>query len=438
MISAFTNSFKIPELRTRIIFTFLMVIIIRLGAVITLPGVDASVLKLWVDKMMENADDRGEVAVLALLNVFSGGGLQNAALFALGIMPYISASIMMQLLTAVVPQLGKLKREDGGQQKISLYTRYVTIALCVFQGWMLAKSLINPKANPFLRDIAQDSNLTLVPTNWELGFVLTTVIIITGGTMLLMWLGEQITERGIGNGVSIIITVNIIFALPGALYATYMQYVANASDQKPLEPFILVALIAFLFIVVAAVIAITQAQRKIPVNYAKQVRGGKMYGGQSQSLPLKVNYAGVMPIIFAQAIMTFPSQIIYWAFPNSPKAQAVAQVLGGGGGGLWIWVYYGITGLMIFFFSYFWVATMFQPNQIADDLKKNGGYIPGVRPGGATAEFLDRTMSRLTFAGAIFLTIVAILPMILTQANARCRPMPPNFSGAPVCSSWWV
>ncbi len=420
MISAFTNSFKIPELRTRIIFTLLVVIIVRLGAVITLPGVNAAVLQDWIDQMMDRADQRGEVAMLALLNVFSGGGLQNAALFALGIMPYISASIMMQLLTAVVPKLSKLAREDGGRQKISLYTRYVTIVLCVFQGWMLAKSLITPEANPFLRDIAQDSTAQLVPEP-GFGFVLATVIIITGGTMLLMWLGEQITERGVGNGVSIIITVNIIFALPGALYQTYQTYVAGAGND-PLKPFMLVALIAFLFFVVAAVISITQAQRKIPVNYAKQVRGGKMYGGQSQSLPLKVNYAGVMPIIFAQAIMMFPSQIIGWAFPNSPQAQAISQVLGGGGAGMWIWVYYLVTGAMIFFFSYFWVATMFQPNQIADDLKKNGGYIPGVRPGGATAEFLDRTMSRLTFAGAIFLTIVAILPMMLT----RLMQVPPT------------
>lgn len=413
MISAFTNSFKIPELRSRIIFTFLMVIIIRLGAVVTLPGVNANVLQEWIQQMTESSTSRGEVAMLALLNVFSGGGLQNAALFALGIMPYISASIMMQLLTAVVPQLGKLAREDGGRQKISLYTRYVTIALCIFQGFMLAKSLVNPNANPYLRDIAQDSTAQLVPDP-GMGFIISTVIIITGGTMLLMWLGDQITDRGIGNGVSIIITVNIIFALPGALYQVYQTYVSGA-DGDPLKPFMLVALIAFLFIVVAAVISITQAVRKIPVNYAKQVRGGKMMGGQSQSLPLKVNYAGVMPIIFAQAIMMFPSQIIGWMLPNSPTAQNIAQILGGGGSGVWIWVYYGITGAMIFFFSYFWVATMFQPNQIADDLKKNGGYIPGVRPGASTAEFLDRTMSRLTFAGAIFLTVVAILPMILTR-----------------------
>lgn len=424
MISAFTNTFKIPELRSRILFTLLVIVIVRLGAVITLPGVDASVLQDWYGQVQEqSSDSRGLTAVLALMNVFSGGGLQNSALFALGIMPYISASIMTQLLTAVVPSLSKLAREDGGRQKISLYTRLLTIVLCLFQGWMLAKSLVTPEANPFLRDIAQDSTRELVPEG-GIGFIITTVIIITAGTMFLMWLGDQITERGIGNGVSMIITVNIIYALPGALFQVYNTYVASAGDN-PLRSFQLVALLAFLFFVVASVIAITQAQRRVPINYAKQVRGGKMYGGQSQHMPLKVNYAGVMPIIFAQAILMFPSQIIGWAFPDKLWARELSIALGGGGSG---WLYYGLTGLMIFFFSYFWVATMFQPNQIADDLKKNGGYIPGVRPGKATAEFLDRTMSRLTFAGAIFLTIIAILPPILT-ALMGVPPLAAQFFG---------
>ena len=424
MISAFVNSFKIPELRSRILFTILVIVIVRLGAVVTLPGVDGNVLTEWYSQVQEqSSDDKGLTSVLALMNVFSGGGLQNSALFALGIMPYISASIMIQLLTAVVPALSKLSREDGGRQKISMYTRVLTIVLCLFQGWMLAQSLVTPEANPFLRDIASNSTSELVP-NGGMGFILSTVVIITAGTAFLLWLGDQITERGMGNGVSIIITVNIIYALPGALYQVYNTYVASASED-PLKSFQLVALLAFLFLVVAAVIAITQAQRRVPINYAKQVRGGKMYGGQTQHMPLKVNYAGVMPIIFAQAILMFPSQILGWAFPNSDWAQNLALTLGGGGSG---WVFYGLTGLMIFFFSYFWVATMFQPNQIADDLKKNGGYIPGVRPGKATAEFLDKTMSRLTFAGAIFLTVIAVLPPILT-ALMGVPPLAAQFFG---------
>lgn len=421
-LSAFTNIFKIPELKSRILFTLLVIVIVRLGAVVTLPGVNANVLQKWMSEMVEKSTSKGEVAMLAMLNIFSGGGLQNAALFALGIMPYISAAIMIQLLTAVVPQLSKLAREDGGRQKISLYTRYVTIILSIFQSWMLAKSLLDPKSNPFLSDMAQGSTDALVPGgNWF--FVASTVIIITGGTMFLMWLGEMITEKGIGNGVSIIITVNIIFALPGALYQVLQAYVIS-DDIEPWKPLILVLLFAFLFFVVAAVIAITQAQRKVPVSYAKQVRGGKMMGGQKQTLPLKVNYAGVMPIIFAQAIMTFPGQIIRWLFPQSDTMQRIGAALAGGGSGWEVWLFYLATGLMIFFFSYFWVATMFQPSQIADDLKKNGGYIPGVRPGPATAEFLDRTMSRLTFAGAIFLTLVAVLPMLLT----RMMGVPPTAS----------
>ena len=288
---------------------------------------------------------------------------------------------------------------------------------------MLAKSLVTPEANPFLRDIASGSTRELVPDGGAL-FIIKTVIIITAGTMFLMWLGDQVTERGIGNGVSIIITVNIIYALPGALFQVYNTYVASAGDDL-LKPFTLVALLAFLFFVVAAVISITQAQRRVPINYAKQVRGGKMYGGQTQHMPLKVNYAGVMPIIFAQAILMFPSQIIGWAFPNELWARNLSITLGGGGSGV---VYYTLTGLMIFFFSYFWVATMFQPNQIADDLKKNGGYIPGVRPGKPTAEFLDKTMSRLTFAGAIFLTLVAVMPPILT-ALMGVPPLAAQFFG---------
>lgn len=406
MISAFANSLKIPELRQRIFFTLLVVVIVRLGANIPLPGIDLLVRNDILQQMQEQAGgSKGFAAVMALMNVFSGGGLQSGALFALGIMPYISASIMMQLLTAVVPQLGKLSREDGGRQKINMYTRYVTIALCLLQGYMVAQSLVNVKANPFLAQFAEGAGI-LVPDG-GLGFVFRTVLIVTTGTVFLMWLGDQVTERGIGNGMSIIITVNIIFALPGALVQIYKTYVEGA-DADPLKPLVLVALLVFLFVVIAGVIAITQAQRRISINYAKRVVGRKMYGGQTQYMPLKVNYAGVMPIIFANAILIFPSQILGFAFPGKAWALTLSQTLSGG-----TWQYYTLTGLMIFFFSYFWVATMFQPNQIADDLKKNGGYIPGVRPGRPTAEFLDYTMSRLTFAGAIFLTFLAVLPGIL-------------------------
>ncbi len=417
MISAFTNTLKIPELRDRILFTLAMVAIVRIGAAITLPGVDATVLEMWVKEATQNAD-RGAAAVTALLNVFSGGALQNAAIFALGIMPYISASIMMQLLSAVVPRLNKLRREDGGPQKINQYTRYVTIALCIFQSFMLAKTLEKPENNPFLRgmkDVIDRTGLELVP-NPGMGFIFTTVLVITAGTLLLMWIGEQVTERGIGNGISLIITVNIIAALPGSLVQVWQTYIGGTGEGNQ-SPMVLVVMVGFLLLVIAGVICVTQAQRRIAIQYAKRVVGRKVYGGQSTFLPLKVNYSGVMPIIFAGAIMMFPSQIIGWAFGNQYAwADKFVNMMSAGP------VYYGLSSLMIFFFSYFWVATMFQPNQIADDLKRNGGYIPGIRPGKPTAEFLDFTMSRLTFAGALFLTVLFLIPGVV----AAWLKVPPN------------
>ena len=407
MISAFANTLKIPELRQRIMFTLAMIFIVRIGCAIVLPGVDASVLR-------EAFANAGETAnpLMALMNVFSGGGLTNCAVFALGIMPYISASIMMQLLTAVVPKLSKLAREDGGRQKINMYTRYAAILLCIFQSGMLAKSLANNgQSNIFLQPFYDEIVKTgreLVP-NFGTGFVLLSVIVITGGTMLLMWIGEQVTERGIGNGISLIISVNIVSALPGALASLWNNYVGNVGDGDPMKPIKLVFLIFMLILVIAGVIAITQAQRRIAIQYAKRMKGRKMYGGQTTYLPLKVNYAGVMPIIFAQAILIFPTQFLGMAFPNAEWLPKMMNLLSQSG-----WLYYVLSALLIFFFSYFWVATMFQPNQIAEDLKKNGGYIPGVRPGKPTATFLDYTMSRLTFAGAVFLTIIAVLPPLIT------------------------
>jgi preprotein translocase subunit SecY len=419
MISAFRNTLKIPELKQRIFFTLIIIIIVRVGAAIPLPGVDSTVLQEALNKAADaqksGEETTGGGAIGALVNVFSGGGLKNCAIFALGIMPYISASIMMQLLSAVVPRLQRLSREDGGRAKINMFTRYVTIVLCIVQGWMLARSLENPANNIFLQDIARymaDTSAKLVP-GYGMQFVLLTVLVITAGTMLMMWLGEQVTERGIGNGISLIISVNIVSALPGALVQVWNTYISGAvNDQGDPElgkPLLLVGLIIVLFLVIAAVISITQALRKITVQYAKRVVGRKVYGGQSSYLPLKVNYAGVMPIIFAQAIVLFPAQIISFLAPNSEFINNIAAQMTAG------WIYYTLTGMLIFFFSYFWVATMFQPTQIADDLKKNGGYIPGHRPGKATADFLDFTMSRLTFAGATFLTVIALMPALFAR-----------------------
>lgn len=408
MISAFTNTFKIPELRNRVLFTLGLLIVVRIGAAITCPGINAMVLRQWFENEV-NTQTGGGVA--ALFNLFSGGALENCAVFSLGVMPYISASIMLQLLTAVIPQLNKLAKEDGGRQKIMQYTRYATIGLCVFQGFLLAKSFEFPKQNPFLGGIEQTIARLGIPlvANPGPGFEILSVITLTAGTLLLMWIGDQITDRGIGNGMSLIITIGIVARLPAALIQAWKTFVPTAGQSSQVNPMVLVLMIAFLVIVIASVICVTQAQRKISVQYAKRVVGRKVYGGQTQYMPLKVNYAGVMPIIFAQALLIFPSTIVQNLFRTNSTAQTIASMLTQG------WLHYTFYGGMIFFFSYFWVATQFQPGQIADDLKKYGGYIPGVRPGKPTADFLDFTMTRLTFAGAIFLTIIAILPQMLSH-----------------------
>src|SRR5580700_4889234 len=403
MISAFTNIFKIPELRQRIVFTLMMLVVVRAGAAVTIPGVNAYVLNEWFRQATSSASGGG---VAGLLNVFAGGALSHCAIFSLGIMPYISASIMMQLLTAVIPRLNKLAREEtGGRQKIMQYTRYVTLALCLFQGYLLAVSMQSPESNPFLQGIgASIAKLgPLVPAP-GFGFQIVAVITLSAGTMFLMWVGDQITDRGIGNGTSLIITVGIVASLPGALVQVWNTFVPTGGAPSRVSPIVLVLMIAFLVLVVASVIALTQGQRKVSIQYAKRVVGRKVYGGQTQYLPLKVNSVGVMPLIFAQAILLFPSTILSMAFRNQEWAVTLSNALAVG-----FW-HYALTAALIFFFSYFWVAIQFQPTQIADDLKKYNGYIPGYRPGKPTAEFLEYTLTRLTFAGALFLTVIAVIP----------------------------
>src|SRR5213082_1616774 len=408
MVSAFLNTVKIPELRRRILFTLAVIVIVRLGAAITTPGVNPAVLQDWFRTSSQSAGG----GVAALFNLFSGGALENCAIFSLGIMPYISASIMMQLLTAVIPHLGRMAREDGGRQKIMQLTRYATLGLCIFQGYLLALSFQHPESYhtmlPGITDTIRTLGIPLVDDLvWT--FRIVTVISLTTGTLFLMWLGDQITERGIGNGISLIITVGIVAGLPAALAQAWKTFVPTETGASQVNPAILVLMVAFLFVVIAAVITITQGVRKISVQYAKRVVGRKMYGGQSTFMPLKVNYAGVMSIIFGWALILFPTTIVGFLFKNSRVAKQITDAMASG------WPHYVLIAAMIFFFSYFWVATQFQPSQIADDLKKHGGYIPGVRPGKPTADFLDYTMTRLTFAGAICLTIIAVLPSLLSQ-----------------------
>src|SRR2546423_2498003 len=423
MVSAFLNTVKIPELRRRILFTLAVIVIVRLGAAITTPGVNQAVLQEW----FRTASQRTGGGVAALFNLFSGGALENCAIFSLGIMPYISASIMMQLLTAVIPRLGRLAREDGGRQKIMQCSRYATVALCIFPGYLLAISFQHPEAyHTVLGGIPDTIRKLGIPLVDDQGwtFRIVTVISLTTGTLFLMWLGDQITERGIGNGISLIITVGIVARLPAALTQAWRTFVPSAgagadTGQSSPTPVVLVLMILFLFLVIAGVITITQGVRKISVQYAKRVVGRKMYVGQSTFMPLKVNYAGVMPIIFAWAILLFPTTIVGLLFKNSRVAKQITDAMAAG------WVHYALIAAMIFFFSYFWVATQFQPSQIADDLKKHGGYVTRGRPGKTNPGFFGFSITRLNFAGAIFLTLIFLLPRFLIQMLHLPQLTPP-------------
>ena len=308
---------------------------------------------------------------------------------------------MVQLMTAIVPKFSRLAREDGGRQKITQYTRYITIVIALVQGYFVAQSLTKPGSIPYMAGVEKFGKLVPDPS---VSWLVLTVLTIVAGTILLMWLGDQITEKGIGNGISIIITVNIISALPGALIQAWSYFTSG----DPFRAIMMVVMVVLLLVVIAGTIAITQAQRKIAVQYAKRVVGRKQFGGQTQYLPLKVNYAGVMPIIFASAVLSLPPMMLQWFFAGQPWATKLYGELVGGG--MW---YYILGGVGIFLFSYFWVAMMFQPSQIAEDLKRNGGYIPGQRPGKPTADFLDFTMTRLTFAGALFLASLFFLPALI-------------------------
>jgi preprotein translocase subunit SecY len=403
MFSAFANSLKIPELRSRILYTLSLLFVARVGAHIPLPGIDPKPLLTF----FEAQTAAGGGGLMGLYNMFTGGALLKGAVCALGIMPYISASIIFQLMTAVVPALSRLQQEgDVGRQKLTQYTRYLTVVICVIQAVLLVLTLQNPGKLFAGYDVNTYGQIVVI-SDWT--FLVFSTIYMTAGTMLLMWLGEQITQRGIGNGVSLLITVGILADIPGAAVATYQLFFAPVGvAQLGLPQGIM--MVALFLIVTMGIIAVTQGQRKIPVQYAKRVVGQKVYGGQSSFLPLKVNYSGVMPVIFASAILMFPQQIFaqVGAAFNMPFLVEFANNLLHGH-----WMYYVLMTLLILFFSYFWVSVMFKPIQIADDLKKYGGYIPGVRPGEPTASFLDFIMTRLTLAGAVFLTVIAILPDLL-------------------------
>jgi len=390
LTETFSNIFKIQELRERLFFTMFLLVIVRIGSHITVPGVDAVLLADTIRKSSANT-------LFGLYDLFVGGAFSNAAIFALGIMPYISASIVIQLLGAVVPYFAKLQKEgEEGRKKITQYTRYGTVAISLMQASGVVAKLM----------ATSTAGVPIVPEAVRgLGFYLSTTIILTTGTMFMMWLGEQITERGIGNGISLIIFIGIIARFPDALLSEF-QLIQGGTRNLIIELVILV-LMGF---IVAGVILITQGTRRIPVQYAKRVVGRKVYGGVTQYIPLRVNTAGVMPIIFAQSIMFVP-QIIFSFFPDSEFMNELSM----NWFGYTSWTYSIVYALMIIFFTYFYTAIAFNPKDVADNMKKQGGFIPGIRPGTHTSEFVDNILTKITLPGSIALAAIAILPTLMIK-----------------------
>jgi len=413
MISAYLNCYKIPELRKRILFTLGILALYRLVSFIPCPGVNPSELAKLLGSL---GGGQGQGGLLDMMTMFSGGAMEKFAIGALGIMPYISASIILQLMTPVIPYLERMMREgEAGRQKHNQIMKYVTLVICIIQGTMFALAMVR----------SNEGEGALQVANYGLGFIVMTVISLTAGAMLVMWMGEMITEHGIGNGASMIITINIIARLPGALYSLIrMVWSGTMVGDAEVTPVHLVILLALFFLVTAGAIALTIGHRKIPVCYATRRMAGVGQTSQVQTsyLPLRVNYSGVMPIIFAGAILSFPMMILRF-LPNWPIVGWIARVLQYGSGS-----YLVIYGLMILVFSFFWVSNQFNPIQIADDLQKQGGFIPSIQPGQPTAEFLDNAMTKITLAGAIFLTVLAVFPMMLSNAM-NITPMIAQFFG---------
>lgn len=385
-MSGLVSAASIPELRKRVIFTLLMLLVYRMGVQIPTPGINGEALAAFFEK---NAS-----TLFGMFNMFSGGALENFSIFALGIMPYISASIIIQLLTVVVPQLESLSKEgESGRRTITKYTRYGTVVLSIIQGFFIAAGLegmTSPNGVPIVIDPS-------------LQFKLMTVLTLTSGTAFIMWLGEQMTERGIGNGISMIIFSGIVARMPAAVGNTI-----ELIKSGELSLIFLPVIVLMMFLVVGFIIFIETSQRRIPIQYAKRVVGRRVYGGQSSHLPLKINVSGVIPPIFASSIMMFPATI--GSFIKVDWVQQASAALSPGT----IYYYFMFVG-MIVFFCFFYTAVTFKPDDVAENLKKNGGFIPGIRPGKKTAEFLDKALVRLTVVGALYLSVVCVMPTILIE-----------------------
>ncbi len=393
MLSALINSFRIPDLKRRIIITGMLVAVYRIGCYIPTPGIDGSALAEFFNRMAKTQGG----ALFGIINMFSGGAMERLTIFALGIMPYISSSIILQLLTAVVPALEKLAKEGkAGYEKINQYTRYGTVGLAIIQSFFIAMWLENPARFEGLKIV--------INPGW--GFRILTVLTLTTGTIFIMWLGEQIQERGIGNGISLVITVGIISRIWPAMNQLFVLITPFSPARRQIQPFTLLIMAILLVGVVFAVILITQGQRKIPVQYARRIVGRKIFGGQSTYIPLKVDTSGVIAIIFAQSIILFPATVA--SFIPNPSFQRWAQGLVRGH-----LLYTVVYSLLIIFFCYFYTAIVFNPVDLSENMKKYGGFIPGIRPGTHTTEFLDFVMTRITLAGAVFIAFIAIFPDFL-------------------------
>lgn len=385
--SGFGNIFKIPELRRRLFYTAALLAVYRIGVYIPTPGINASALKDLFNQM--------QGTIVGVFNMFTGGALEQLSVFALGIMPYISASIILQLLTVVIPHLEELKKEgEQGRKKITQYTRYGTVLLSVIQGFGIAMGLEG--------QVSSTGVAVVFSAGW--GFRLMTVITLAAGTAFIMWLGEQITERGIGNGISLIIFAGIVARMPSAVGNTF-----RLISQEEMGIFALIIVTLLMVAVIGFIIFVEQGQRRIPVQYAKRVVGRRMYGGQSTHLPLKINQSGVIPPIFASSIIMFPATIGQFA-GDVAWLKAVSDAMRPGG------LYYNLLYVgFIVFFCYFYTAVTFNPEDVADNMKKNGGFIPGIRPGKRTADYIDRVLTRITLGGAIYVSAVCVLPTILTR-----------------------
>ncbi len=384
MFEAFQNIFRIPELKKRVLFSLAMLAVYRVGCHIPTPGIDSQALALFFKQM--------QGTLFGMVDMFSGGALQKLTVFALGIMPYISSSIIFQLLTVVVPTIEKLSKEgESGRKKIIQYTRYGTIVLSVVQALGISIGLESMRGPA--------GELVVPSPGWS--FRIMTVLTLTAGTAFIMWLGEQMSEKGIGNGISLIIFAGIVVRIPAAISNSFRLVKAGE-----LSLFIILFVLAFMFLVIAAIVFVERGQRRIPIHYAKRVVGLKTYGGQTSHLPLKINMAGVIPPIFASSIIMFPATVAN--FINVPWVQKAAKSFTPGN-----WTYELFYVAFIVFFCYFYTAVTFNPVDVAENVKKHGGYIPGIRPGKETSDFLDTVLTKLTFVGAIYISLVCVLPSIL-------------------------